>query len=190
MRILKAQLLNLRIGTGATRLPPNIKKLTLAFNYKSNDGHLGARKFWRECLPRLKYHNPDVDMEVVRRMLDSSRKEGNDGGEAVDGSTSTSNSKEATPATLSIFYDKDTTPQTLDVRYKYPEDIMSELIKLTSATPIIPTAEELALAEDAKYVFEKRARQLELKLGNRRKRKANYKVKHPQSIASPEIAIS
>lgn len=27
-------------------------------------GHMGARQFWRRCLPRMKYHNPAIQMSV------------------------------------------------------------------------------------------------------------------------------
>ncbi|RDA84761.1 hypothetical protein CP532_6943 [Ophiocordyceps camponoti-leonardi (nom. inval.)] len=30
------------------------------------EGHMGARKFWKDCLTRLKYHNPGVPMIVNR----------------------------------------------------------------------------------------------------------------------------
>lgn len=28
------------------------------------NGHIGARRFWRECLPRLKFHNPAIPITV------------------------------------------------------------------------------------------------------------------------------
>jgi large subunit ribosomal protein MRP49 len=38
----------------------------MEFAHRMNDGHMGPRKFWKENLPRLKYHNPDVPMIVNR----------------------------------------------------------------------------------------------------------------------------
>ncbi|KAF1836904.1 hypothetical protein BDW02DRAFT_566669 [Decorospora gaudefroyi] len=38
----------------------------MEFNNKLYGGHRGARKFWREMLPRMKYRNPSVPMEVSR----------------------------------------------------------------------------------------------------------------------------
>ncbi|KAG6360518.1 hypothetical protein INS49_011580 [Diaporthe citri] len=59
-------LVNVRNGPGAAKLPTNVTKIHLEFAHKWNDGHMGSRKFWRENLPRLKYHNPDVPMIVNR----------------------------------------------------------------------------------------------------------------------------
>ncbi|OJJ49176.1 hypothetical protein ASPZODRAFT_91556 [Penicilliopsis zonata CBS 506.65] len=66
-------LLNVRIGPGAATLPssstatkdfPPITRLHLTYARKIYGGHQGARHFWRECLPRLKYYNPGVSMSV------------------------------------------------------------------------------------------------------------------------------
>ncbi|KAL3446574.1 CI-B8 domain-containing protein [Aspergillus insuetus] len=70
---LKAQLLDVRLGTGAATFPsaatatkefPAITRLHLTYAQKIYGGHQGARHFWRNCLPRLKYHNPAVPMTV------------------------------------------------------------------------------------------------------------------------------
>ncbi|PKY07343.1 50S ribosomal protein Mrp49 [Aspergillus campestris IBT 28561] len=72
MRKLKS-IVNIRIGTGAAILPtptsatpdyPAITRLHLTYARKIYNGHQGARHFWRNCLPRLKYHNPGVPMSV------------------------------------------------------------------------------------------------------------------------------
>ncbi|KAI0097813.1 mitochondrial ribosomal protein L51 [Nemania sp. FL0031] len=65
MHILQA-LLSLRHGPGAAILPPEITRIHLDFATRWNDGHLGPRKFWRTCLPRLKYWNPAIPMLVNR----------------------------------------------------------------------------------------------------------------------------
>ncbi|PFH61422.1 hypothetical protein XA68_17408 [Ophiocordyceps unilateralis] len=61
-----SQLVKIRCGTGAATLPPEVTKIHLDFGLRMDLGHMGARKFWRECLPRLKYHNPGVAMIVNR----------------------------------------------------------------------------------------------------------------------------
>ncbi|KAF2847147.1 hypothetical protein T440DRAFT_471251 [Plenodomus tracheiphilus IPT5] len=38
----------------------------MEFNTKIYGGHRGARKFWREMLPRIKYRNPAIPIEVNR----------------------------------------------------------------------------------------------------------------------------
>ncbi|KAL2811090.1 50S ribosomal protein Mrp49 [Aspergillus granulosus] len=71
--VLKQQLLDVRIGTGAATFPsaatatkefPAITRLHLTYARKIYGGHQGARHFWRNCLPRLKYHNPAIPMTV------------------------------------------------------------------------------------------------------------------------------
>lgn len=66
-------MLDIRVGTGAAILPsvanaskdfPAVTRLHLTYARKIYDGHQGARHFWRNCLPRLKYHNPGVRMSV------------------------------------------------------------------------------------------------------------------------------
>lgn len=67
------QVLNVRVGPGAAVLPtppsatpefPAITRLHLTYARKIYNGHQGARHFWRNCLPRLKYHNPSIPMTV------------------------------------------------------------------------------------------------------------------------------
>ncbi|PYH46846.1 mitochondrial 54S ribosomal protein mL61 [Aspergillus saccharolyticus JOP 1030-1] len=74
MRKLKSvRILNVRVGTGAAVFPapssatpefPAITRLHLTYARKIYGGHQGARHFWRNCLPRLKYHNPGIPMTV------------------------------------------------------------------------------------------------------------------------------
>ncbi|ROW17219.1 hypothetical protein VPNG_01201 [Cytospora leucostoma] len=66
MNKLKAQLMNVRNGPGAAKLPPNVTKIHMEFAHKWDDGHFGSRKFWGDYLPRLKYHNPQIPMIVNR----------------------------------------------------------------------------------------------------------------------------
>ncbi|KMQ47163.1 50S ribosomal protein Mrp49 [Trichophyton rubrum] len=73
MRALKA-LLHIRVGLGAAVLPaqsangtstiPQVTRLHLTYYKNMHEGHHGARRFWRLCLPRLKYYNPGVGMTV------------------------------------------------------------------------------------------------------------------------------
>ncbi|KAI2632416.1 CI-B8 domain-containing protein [Hypoxylon sp. NC1633] len=70
MNILQA-LLAIRHGPGAAILPPEITRIHLDFAVKWTEGHFGPRKFWRICLPRLKYWNPAIPM-LVNRTTDQS----------------------------------------------------------------------------------------------------------------------
>ncbi|KAK6360253.1 hypothetical protein TWF730_006401 [Orbilia blumenaviensis] len=173
MRWLRAKLYSVRNGTGAAILPPNISRIALSFNYKSNNGHMGPRKFFRECLPRLKYHNPEVDMIVTRK-------------DALEG-----------PATLTIhfsdvpvdsklqFKKKQTAPVVrettstidIDMLNRFPDDIMDELVQKTSATLYSEPPRPAELEEEAEYLAKKRERELEekfkLQRADRRKNKQN-----------------
>lgn len=121
---------------------------------------MGPRKFFRECLPRLKYHNPDVDMIVTRK-------------EALEG-----------PATLTIHFSdvpvdiksqlnkkKQTTPVVrettstidIDMLNRYPDDIMEELVQKTSATLYSEPPRSPELEEEAEYLAVKRENELKEK---------------------------
>ncbi|KAI0131255.1 CI-B8 domain-containing protein [Daldinia grandis] len=63
--------MSLRHGPGAAILPPEITRIHMDFAMKWNDGHLGPRKFWKTCLPRLKFWNPAIPM-LVNRTSDQS----------------------------------------------------------------------------------------------------------------------
>lgn len=71
--IMKSQLLDIRIGPGAAILPnltsstrehSPVTRLHLTYASKIYNGHQGARHFWRNCLQRLKYHNPSIPITV------------------------------------------------------------------------------------------------------------------------------
>lgn len=59
----------IRSGFGAAVLPANVRALRLKLAHRIDDGHMGARKFWREHLPRLQYHNPGLQVQVVREQI-------------------------------------------------------------------------------------------------------------------------
>ncbi|EDO19003.1 hypothetical protein Kpol_2002p74 [Vanderwaltozyma polyspora DSM 70294] len=40
--------------------------LRLTFQYQNHNGHMGARKFWHEYLPTLKFYNPALQVDVLR----------------------------------------------------------------------------------------------------------------------------
>ncbi|KAK6504739.1 hypothetical protein TWF481_006678 [Arthrobotrys musiformis] len=172
LRWLRAKLYSVRNGTGAAILPPNISRIALSFNYKSNNGHMGPRKFFRECLPRLKYHNPEVDMTVLRK-------------DALEG-----------PATLTIHFTDTPLPADsksgkkkqaapivretsstidIDMLNRYPDDIMAELVEKTSATLYSEPPRPKELEEEAEYLAVKRENELKekykLQRADRRKNK-------------------
>jgi len=146
MRKLKAKLLAIRLGPGAAVLPKDIKRLHLDFAFKLNDGHLGPRKFWRNYLPRLKYHNPAVSM-TVNRITDQAGPatmtifyapplESSSPTASPAGSSSTS-----TSTTPSIHTPFDRT-ETINMKHRNESEILSLLMDLTKAIPVKATPEE------------------------------------------------
>ncbi|MCJ1476561.1 hypothetical protein MMC13_005227 [Lambiella insularis] len=99
-----------------------------------NGGHLGPRRFWKTCLPRLKYHNPAVSMTVNRT------------------------TDQAGPATMTIFFA--TTPNTsaaaaspssssvnervevIDMKNRPELETLQNLLEITKAVKVKPTEEE------------------------------------------------
>ncbi|CAF9929714.1 MAG: hypothetical protein GOMPHAMPRED_005459 [Gomphillus americanus] len=123
--LLPQQLLQIRFGPGAAILPKEIKRIHLDFAYNWNNGHLGPRRFWRQCLPRLKYHNPMVSMTVQR--------------------TTDQDSKPV----MTIYFDGATT-KTIDMRMKTDTDILQEFMESTNATEVTPSPEEALELEEVK----------------------------------------
>ncbi|KAL9101644.1 MAG: hypothetical protein Q9163_003119 [Psora crenata] len=159
------ELLDIRIGPGAARLPKEVKGIQLDFAHKYNDGHFGARKVWRSYLPRLKYHNPAVSMTVNRH------------------------TNQAGPSTLTIYYSHvpaapSSAPQpsiglstkasghegegrieTIDMKHKHESEILHMLTKLTGAVPYEPSQEEVADLEEVKENVRRSRRDSERQAG-------------------------
>ncbi|KAL3229656.1 Large ribosomal subunit protein mL61 [Nakaseomyces bracarensis] len=51
--------------------PEKYQRLALTFQVKNHNGHMGARKFWREYLPTLQFYNPNLRIDVTRVKNDS-----------------------------------------------------------------------------------------------------------------------
>ncbi|MCJ1320820.1 hypothetical protein MMC15_006161 [Xylographa vitiligo] len=130
MRHLKTRLFSIRLGPGAAILPKDVKRIHLDFATKFNDGHLGPRRFFQHCLPRLKYHNPGVSMTVNRT------------------------TNQAGPATMTVFFGTSPTSaapastsvnervQVIDMKHRKEPEILQRLLELTKAVPVRATEEE------------------------------------------------
>ncbi|KAF2202086.1 hypothetical protein GQ43DRAFT_392900 [Delitschia confertaspora ATCC 74209] len=138
MRKLREQLLWIRVGPGALILPKEVQKIALEFNKEINGGHRGARKFWREMLPRIKYRNPAIPIQITRH-------NDREGPAKMYIYTSTpdssSHSTTTTPSTISTIPTEPT--HTIDIKMLPESRILSELISATNAQVIEPTEEEL-----------------------------------------------
>ncbi|PSK40080.1 hypothetical protein B9Z65_8020 [Elsinoe australis] len=154
------KLLAMRIGPGALKLPKDVSRIHFRFAPKMYNGHMGPRKFWRHELVRLKYHNPAVAMTIDRNVTneeepimtvhfatkDASKTAGSSPG-APTPTTSTSGDKVASD------YQPSERTESVTMAWKKEEEILDDLIRVTRATAISPTAEERdqlrQLAEDA-----------------------------------------
>ena len=143
-----SQLLDIRLGPGAAILPPDVKRLHLSFAYKLNDGHFGARKVWRQYLPRLKYHNPAVSM-TVDRSHDNAGPATLTIFFAPSGSTSTASASSSPSPTSSTSITKATSEhkpfervESIDMKHKHEKEILEQLMQVTKAVQVVPSEEE------------------------------------------------
>ncbi|SCU87519.1 LADA_0E04478g1_1 [Lachancea dasiensis] len=83
--------------------------LNLTFQYQNHNGHMGARKFWREYLPTLQFYNPQLQFQVTRVRNDNK----NDA---------------SVPCTLEIIGQEGVAVDQLDMRNKQGSQIMKELL--------------------------------------------------------------
>jgi len=123
MQTMRGKLALVRNGFGAAVMPPDVKRLALQCAVKINDGHMGPRKFWRLYMPRLKYHNPEVQMDVIRTQ------------------------EKGGPATLTVEFEGDR-KEVLDVQHKHENDIINMLFQLTQARQLPINDEDSRLADE------------------------------------------
>ncbi|KAI9875212.1 MAG: hypothetical protein M1830_008755 [Pleopsidium flavum] len=138
----------IRLGPGAALLSKDVKRIHMDFAVKLNDGHLGPRRFWRNYLPRLKYHNPAVPM-TVNRTTDQ------DGPATLtvffappSGSQSPTSSPAPTSSTSQSTLPSEHTPferaESINMKHKREPEILALLMEVTKATPVEATPEEQA----------------------------------------------
>ncbi|KAF2236664.1 hypothetical protein EV356DRAFT_64283 [Viridothelium virens] len=149
MRKLRTKLLAVRLGPGALVLPQDVKRIHLSFASKINDGHMGPRKFWRHCLPRLKYHNPAVSMTVDRTIDQSAPATLTLFYAPKPSSGSPTASPAPTNSTTSTSVSPDHDPfertDSIDMKHRTDTQILQELVKVTKAIEISPTPEDEAM---------------------------------------------
>ena len=118
------------------------------FAYKLNDGHFGARKFWRNYLPRLKYHNPAVSMTINRTTDQAGLSTMTIFFAPPPDPISTTRSPIPTSSTSTSTTISGQAPfdrtESIDMKYKNESDILARLMSLTTATPVVATPEEEA----------------------------------------------
>ncbi|RBR24113.1 uncharacterized protein FIESC28_03013 [Fusarium coffeatum] len=145
---LHRKLVSLKVGPGAAILPPEVTRIHMDFATSFKNGHMGAKKFWRENLPRLKYHNPAVPMIVNRHNQNQKKPTLSIYLRKPDASTpapetrsqpasSRSNLSKATPP------DADEKIITVDMTEKHSSHILEFVLAETRAVPLKPTKEEI-----------------------------------------------
>ncbi|PKK42147.1 hypothetical protein CI102_13286 [Trichoderma harzianum] len=153
LNLLRKQLINIRCGPGAAILPAEVTRIHMDFALRLKGGHMGARKFWREYLPRLKYHNPSIPMIVNRHdqnqlpptMTIYLRK-----AEAAPASSSSSSEPIAQPSSSRTNLSKAQPPTAdervvhIDMANKHSSHILEFFMAETRAVPLQPTNEEIA----------------------------------------------
>ncbi|KAL4910731.1 hypothetical protein BDW74DRAFT_141738 [Aspergillus multicolor] len=150
LRKLKTRIINVRVGTGAAIFPsaatatpefPAVTRLHLTYARKIYGGHQGARHFWRNCLARLKYHNPGVPMTVKQTDIQDgpasltvyfAEKLSN----AASVNTSTAKDEHAPAPSASE------KTATVDIRNLTYTDIWNKVKNMTGAQEVAPTAQE------------------------------------------------
>ena len=111
-----------------------------------------ARKFWREELVRLKYHNPAVAMTVERPFTTPSVDEEATmsihfaSQSAKQTLSSATSSPAATDSTTASTTPSDQEPtdriETINMKNRTNSEILQELMRITKAYPVEPTVEE------------------------------------------------
>lgn len=113
-------------------LPNDVRQVHLQFAPKINNGHAGARKFWRNALPRIKYHNPAIPITVTRLKDQKSHATLT---LSFGGFTASSLTRDQNQPGIDR-------KEVIDVTNLHDSEILARLTKLTNATLVVPTVEE------------------------------------------------
>ncbi|KAI9681389.1 MAG: hypothetical protein M1817_002672 [Caeruleum heppii] len=143
-------LLGIRLGPGAVVLPSEVKRIHMDFAYKMNDGHNGPRKFWRDCLPRLKYHNPAVPMTVNRTTAQEGPAtmtiffaETNSSNTPAAPISSTTQASTSTEPVIPTIADSEVErTETIEMKHKHSTEILAQLLEVTRGRQVEATPEE------------------------------------------------
>ncbi|KAH7046582.1 50S ribosomal protein-like protein Mrp49 [Macrophomina phaseolina] len=127
------ELLAVRLGPGAAVLPKDVKRISMRFAPKIDDGHRGPKKFFRHMLPRLKYRNPALPITVDRTAAQSDPAVLN---VVFDGS---SNGTAATPAATQPSGATADRVVTIQMKHKSESEILQQLYEVTGAQEVEPT---------------------------------------------------
>ncbi|PTB79240.1 hypothetical protein M440DRAFT_1389275 [Trichoderma longibrachiatum ATCC 18648] len=164
LNLLRKRLISIKCGPGAAVLPADVTRIHMDFAIHLKGGHMGARKFWKEYLPRLKYHNPAIPMIVNRHDQNQNpptmtiylrNKPSSSTAEPSSSTSSSSSSAEqaiaaAQPASSRTGLSKAQPPTPdervvhIDMTNKHSSHILEFFMAETRAVPLQPTNEEIA----------------------------------------------
>ncbi|KAF9634088.1 hypothetical protein BFW01_g4983 [Lasiodiplodia theobromae] len=153
-----------RLGPGAAVLPKDVKKITMRFAPKIDDGHRGPKKFFRTMLPRLQYRNPALRITVDRTAAQSDPAVMNIIFSSPSSSATTST--EAQPATTSA-----NRTVTIQMKHKTESEILQQLYEATGAQEVEPTEVEKEELQELKEYDERSRRDSERQTEVNRQRK-------------------
>ncbi|KAF2639160.1 hypothetical protein P280DRAFT_491070 [Massarina eburnea CBS 473.64] len=178
MRVLR-ELLWIRTGPGALLLPNDVTKIGMEFSARIEGGHRGARKFWREMLPKIKYRNPTIPIEI-------SRHKEPDGPSLLHIFTSTVPSTKP-PTHLPTLTPSGPPTHSIDVKSLSESAILEKLIEATGAKAIETTPEQQQQMEEIKEFKERSEKDREMvreKLMKERREQALLKMARGDAAAS------
>ncbi|KAF4471459.1 ribosomal MRP49 [Fusarium albosuccineum] len=149
------RLINIQCGPGAAVLPPEVTRIHMDFARSLKGGHMGARKFWRENLPRLKYHNPSVPMIVNRHTQNNTKPTlsiylRNPKDSSPPPATRTQPASSRDNLSKAVPPDADETVVTIDMTEKHSSHILAYVLAETRAVAIQPTKEEIRELQELK----------------------------------------
>ncbi|KAF2460454.1 hypothetical protein BDY21DRAFT_335489 [Lineolata rhizophorae] len=151
MRKVKA-LLGIRVGPGSVILPKEIKKVHLQVPWSTANGGMGAKKFWRNCLPRLQFRNPAIPMRVARiRSIEDpalltitwNKNASSPLSTETDSSSEPTKVESSTPSADEGQTSKGHRTSIISMRDKTDVQILEEMMKLTGGEEVPPTPVEL-----------------------------------------------
>lgn len=105
--------------------PAKYQRLALTFQVKNHNGHMGARKFWRDYLPTLQFYNPGLRIDVTRIKNDSKTV--------------------SVPCKLEVFDDKGVLDE-IDMRDQQAAEIMDKVLQKLDHTRV-PEAEIITISQ-------------------------------------------
>ncbi|CAH0059560.1 unnamed protein product [Clonostachys solani] len=189
------QLIDLKCGPGAAILPSEVTRIHMDFAFRLNNGHMGPKKFWKEILPRIKYHNPSVPM-IVNRHTNNDRPPVMTIYLRKPDASPTSDPAPVQPASSWADLSKATPPAadervvTIDMQNKHSSTILEFFLAETRALTIAPTKEEIEEIQSLKVLKKEsqvsRARVLADRLAKKREEDMLKRARAAGGLAEAE----